>query len=84
MKKQILKNLLSALSQTDFKEPLSLTPASSAELKPQQMVTILQRLLGDSVHVINPALSLQVFSTSGDGACRKRQALCSICRRCDP
>ena len=59
MKEQLLKNLLSALSQTDFKEPLSLTPASSAELKPQQMVTILQRLLGDSVHVINPALSLQ-------------------------
>ena len=59
MKEQILKNFLSALSQTDFKEPLSLTPASSAELKPQQMVTILQRLLGDSIYVINPALSLQ-------------------------
>ena len=68
MKEQILKNLLSALSQTDFKEPLSLTPASSAELKPQQMVTILQRLLGDSIYVVNPAF---VFAgvTFGEGTC---------------
>ncbi len=57
MKGPALKQLLLALSET--KDSASLSASSSAELKPQQMVTILQRLFGDSVHVINPALSVQ-------------------------
>ena len=57
MKGLALKQLLLALSET--KDSLSLSPVSSAELKPQQMVTVLQRLFGDDIHVINPALSLQ-------------------------
>ena len=59
MKEPILKTLLSAFSQTELKEPLSLAPLSSSELKPEQMRTILQRLFGDRIEVIDPALSLQ-------------------------
>ncbi len=59
MKGQTLKQLLSALSETKDSNSPSLSPLSSAELKPQQMMTILQRLFGDSVHVIDPALSVQ-------------------------
>ncbi len=57
MKGPALKQLLLALSET--KDSVSLSASSSAELKPQQMMAILQRLFGDSVHVIDPALSLQ-------------------------
>ena len=52
-----LKNVLSALSDTEIKRlPLS---SSLSELKPEQMKVILQRLFGDSIHVIDPDLSLQ-------------------------
>ena len=59
MKGPALKQLLLALSEIKNSDSLPLSLTSSAELKPQQMMTILQRLLGDSVHVINPALSVQ-------------------------
>ena len=57
MKGKRLKNVLSALLDTEIKR----LPSSSSlsELKSEQMKVILQRLFGDSVHVIDPALSLQ-------------------------
>ena len=81
MKGPALKQLLLALSETKDSDSFSLSPVSSAELKPQQMVTILRRLWGDDIHVINPALSLQA-SPLAKGS-RKRRDRFSICRRCD-
>ncbi|MBS0350219.1 MAG: hypothetical protein JSR33_03360 [Proteobacteria bacterium] len=59
MKGSTLKKVLSVLSETETKNSPLLSHSSLGELKPEQMKTILQRLFSDSVHVIDPALSLQ-------------------------
>lgn len=58
---EALKLVLQALSPTEIKDSLSPSSSSVTELEPRQMVTILQRLFGDSIHVIDPALSLQAL-----------------------
>ncbi len=80
MKGLALKQLLSALSETKNSDSLLLSPISSAELKPQQMMTILRRLWGDDIHLINPALSLQASplakgSAQAAGSVQYMQAL---------
>ncbi len=60
-----LKGILSALSETKTQDLLSESPMRWEELKPEQMVSLLRRVFGDSVDIIDPALSLQASPIAG-------------------
>ena len=65
MKEPALKHILSALSDTETKSLFTESSTYQEELTPEQMVTMLRRIFGNSVDIIDPALSLQASPLAG-------------------
>ena len=65
MKEPALKPILSALSDMEAKVLSTESSTHQEELTPEQMITMLRRLFGNSVDIIDPALSLQASPLVG-------------------